>query len=63
LTHFQEEIFGTSYLAAAYLKHIGYSGTVYVVGSTGIAQELDEMGIKHVGIEVRYRNLRESLID
>lgn len=47
-----EEMVGTSYLAAEYLKEHKFEGTVYVVGSTGITKELDLLGIKHVGLEV-----------
>ena len=43
---------GTSYLAANYLKDIGFKGKVYVVGSTGVSKELDEAGIPHVGVGV-----------
>merc|ERR550519_2548918 len=44
-----DEIIGTAYLAAAYLEDVGFdkSKSVYVVGSTGITQELDDVGIKH----------------
>ena len=51
----QEEIIGTAYLAAAYLEEVGFdkSKLVYVVGSTGITQELDDVGIKYLPIGVR----------
>ena len=44
---------GTSYLAAAYLKDSGFQGKVYIVGSPGIAQELDMAGISHTQVGVR----------
>ena len=50
----QEEIVGTAYLAATYLDQIGFdkSKLVYVVGSCGITQELDDVGIKYLPIGV-----------
>ena len=58
----QEDIVGTAYLAAAYLEETGFdkSKLVYVVGSSGITQELDDVGIKYLPIGVRDRviNLR-----
>jgi len=47
-----DEIVGTAYLAAAYLEQIGFDKNklVYVVGSTGITQELDDVGIKYLPI-------------
>ena len=47
-----DEIVGTAYLAAAYLEQVNFdkSKLVYVVGSTGITQELDEVGIKYLPI-------------
>ena len=45
---------GTAYLAAAYLEQVGFDKNklVYVVGSTGITQELDDVGIKYLPIGV-----------
>jgi len=47
-----EDIVGTAYLAATYLDQIGFDKTklVYVVGSLGITQELDDVGIKYLPI-------------
>lgn len=40
----------TAYLAAQYLKQINFEKKVYIVGSTGISQELDLIGIKNTGV-------------
>ena len=41
-----ENIFSSSFAAAAYLESIKFDGKVYVVGETGIGEELDLLGIK-----------------
>lgn len=48
----EDEILSTAYLTAEYLKGIGFNKTAYVVGSEGLAMELDRVGIKNVGIGV-----------
>ncbi|XP_053680753.1 glycerol-3-phosphate phosphatase-like [Anopheles nili] len=45
-----DNIISTAYLAAQYLKNVGFKKTVYVIGSTGITKELDNVGIQHVGL-------------
>lgn len=47
----QEEIYSSSYAAAAYLEHINFpkDKKVYIVGEVGIQEELDLKGIKHCG--------------
>lgn len=47
-----EEIVGTAYLAAAYLDNQKFDKNklVYVVGSSGITQELDDLGIKYLPV-------------
>ncbi|XP_076646399.1 glycerol-3-phosphate phosphatase [Halictus rubicundus] len=45
-----EEIVCTSFLAAVYLNEKKFDKKVYVVGSVGIAKELEAVGIKHCGI-------------
>lgn len=46
-----EEIFASSFAAAAYLRSQSFpvDGKVYVVGQTGIQEELDLAGIQHIG--------------
>lgn len=47
-----EEIFSSSFAAAAYLEQTNFKGTgrkVYVIGEVGIQEELDLLGIPHVG--------------
>jgi len=44
-----EEIYSSSYAAAAYLKSTNFSKKVYVVGEAGIQEELDLAGIAHLG--------------
>lgn len=45
-----EQIVSTARVAAQYLaKHLRPDQSVYVIGSAGIARELDELGVKHIG--------------
>ncbi|KXZ56678.1 hypothetical protein GPECTOR_1g610 [Gonium pectorale] len=44
-----EEIYSSSYAAAAYLESINFNKKVYVIGETGILEELDLKGIRHIG--------------
>lgn len=40
-------IVSTAYATAKYLQNRGFSQKVYLVGTTGIARELDSVGIRH----------------
>lgn len=44
-----EEIYSSSFAAAAYLKSINFKKKVYVVGEQGILEELDLVNIPHLG--------------
>jgi len=46
---YQDEIYSSSFAAAAYLESIDFKKKVYVIGEDGILQELDLKGIKHLG--------------
>lgn len=43
-------LLSTSYAAAKYLEKRKFTKKVYLIGSSGIAQELDNVGIKHTGL-------------
>ncbi|XP_076376959.1 glycerol-3-phosphate phosphatase [Megalopta genalis] len=45
-----DEIVCTSFLAAVYLKEKKFDKKVYIIGSVGIAKELEAEGIRHYGI-------------
>lgn len=45
----QDEIFASSFAAAAYLKSIGFNKKAYIVGEVGIQKEMDIAGISHMG--------------
>ena len=46
-----EEIFSSSFAAAAYLESIDFKKKAYVVGEKGILEELDGVGVKYIGGE------------
>lgn len=42
---------------AHYLKGIGFTKKVYLLGSNGIGEELKAVGIRHIGVGVSYKYL------
>ncbi|XP_076031283.1 glycerol-3-phosphate phosphatase isoform X3 [Oratosquilla oratoria] len=46
----QEEIVGASYVMAQYLKQKQFNKKVYVIGTSGITRELDNVNIKHTEV-------------
>ncbi|XP_030029593.1 glycerol-3-phosphate phosphatase isoform X1 [Manduca sexta] len=64
----EEEILSTAYLVAHYLKGIGFTKKVYLLGSNGIGEELKAVGIRHIGVgpdEVKpdFKNMKPSELD
>lgn len=45
-----DNIIGTAYTSALYLKSLGFKDKLYVVGNPSMGHELDLCGIKHTGI-------------
>lgn len=45
-----DEVFPTSYATALYLRQMNFNRGVYVLGSQGIADELNAVGIKNFGV-------------
>ena len=47
----KEDIFTVSHAAALYLKHkLKVTKKCYLIGGRGVAHELDELGIEHIGV-------------
>ncbi|KAJ6646252.1 Glycerol-3-phosphate phosphatase [Pseudolycoriella hygida] len=46
----EEEIISTAWAAAKYLQNRNFQKKVYVIGSTGVAKELENVGIPYEGI-------------
>lgn len=46
----EEGIVSTSWSAAKYLQNRKFDKKVFIVGSAGIAKELDNVGIRHIGV-------------
>jgi len=59
----KEEVISSAYLVANYLKNQGFNKKVYIVGTKGIAQELDLVGIKHseVGPDVLQTSISSAV--
>ena len=51
-----EDIFTSSYLCARYLTINNFNQKAYVFGSKGITEELDNVGIRHIGSGSDYSN-------
>ncbi|XP_052823726.1 glycerol-3-phosphate phosphatase-like isoform X2 [Octopus bimaculoides] len=49
----ESEIISTAYIAALYLHERNFRGKVYLVGSKGIADELDNFGIQHTEVGIK----------
>ncbi|XP_070501466.1 uncharacterized protein [Chironomus tepperi] len=45
-----DDIFTSTYVAAHYLKQTGFDKTLYVIGPEQLGKDLDDVGIKHIGI-------------
>jgi phosphoglycolate phosphatase len=60
---FQANIISTAYLAAQYLKNLNFDKKVYLIGSTGLTQELDAVNIRHTGVgpDVLHTSLSELI--
>jgi ribonucleotide monophosphatase NagD (HAD superfamily) len=61
----EDEIFGSAFSAACYLKGIDFPGDkyVYVMGQHGIVDELAHMGIQSCGLKVRALSHWHSQMD
>ncbi|RWS08980.1 Phosphoglycolate phosphatase-like protein [Dinothrombium tinctorium] len=47
---YMDELFPTSYSTAVYLKSIDFEGKAFILGSSGLAKELNKVGIESIGI-------------
>lgn len=43
----------TAFVAAQYLHNIDFKGKIYLVGESGVGEELDKFGFSYTGIGVR----------
>ncbi|XP_047027283.1 glycerol-3-phosphate phosphatase-like [Helicoverpa zea] len=64
----QDEILSTAFLVAHYLKGIGFTKKVYLLGSNGIGEELKAVGIRHIGVgpdpvKPDFKNMQPSELD
>eukprot|EP01125_Pyxidicula_operculata_P001226 TRINITY_DN11156_c0_g1_i1.p1 TRINITY_DN11156_c0_g1~~TRINITY_DN11156_c0_g1_i1.p1 ORF type:complete len:304 (-),score=50.40 TRINITY_DN11156_c0_g1_i1:24-935(-) len=46
----EEEIFGSAYATAAYLKSINFTKSTYIIGQSSIGEEFENMGLAYRGI-------------
>ncbi|XP_059053890.1 glycerol-3-phosphate phosphatase [Achroia grisella] len=64
----QDEILSTAYLVAHYLKGIGFTKKVYLLGSNGIGEELKAVGIRYIGVgpdhvQPDFKSMKPSELD
>lgn len=45
-----DEVIGSSFVVAKYLKSVNFDGKVYILGCSGVKDELDQMSIESVGV-------------
>ena len=61
----QDEIFGTAYTAALYLKYkLNFSGKVYLMGAKGMEEEMELHGIEYTGTgvsEIKNKSIERSV--
>jgi Haloacid dehalogenase-like hydrolase len=51
----KDDVVSTAFVVAQYLKQRNFTGKVYVIGSAGVAQELDAVGFRHTGTGVSWK--------
>lgn len=61
----ESQIVSTSYLTVQYLKSINFDKKVYLIGSSGLARELDGAGFRHFGVgpDVMEGNVFDGRLD
>ncbi len=54
---FQNDVYSTANMVATYLKNIGFNKKVFLSGTNGIKEELEEAGIPFIGFGVGHKML------